>query len=73
MKINTHNEALKGDRKFALAVNKTYRGVLKELSWKATNGDNKAARLLMEKMAEQNVVLYNLGFYLTDSGRLKKR
>lgn len=34
MKINIHNEALKGDRKFALQVKNTYDKLLKDLSSK---------------------------------------
>jgi len=70
--MNIHNENLKNDRRFALQVKKTYDKVCRELSSKATHGDKKAASALLGKMAEQNVVLYHLGFRITNSGRLAK-
>ena len=72
MPENRFNDRKKGDKKFALQVKKTYDLVLGELSNRATKGDNKAASELIKKLSEMNVVLYHLGFYLTDSGRMVK-
>ena len=42
-------------------------------SAKARLGNNKAAIELMEKMTEQNAVLFHLGFTIGDTGRLRIR
>ena len=71
--MNEYNESLKNNRKFALQVKKTYDTICRNLSSKARLGSIQSAKLLMEKMSEQNVVLYHLGFTVGDTGRLRKR
>jgi hypothetical protein len=44
----------------------------KSLSKSATSGSKKSAKKLMESMTEQNIVLYHLGFTVSDAGRLVK-
>jgi hypothetical protein len=64
------NDSFKRNRKFANEVKKTYDVLLQDLTLKARAGHKKSAVLLLEKMAEQNIVLYHLGFRISDEGRL---
>lgn len=70
--INAYIENFKGDRKFALEVKKTYDKICRDLSNKARVGSKRDALELMNKMSEQNIVLYFLGFKIDFNGKLIK-
>lgn len=72
MKINHFCESKKGEKNFARKVKNTYEIILKNLTLKARSGNKKAALELMEKITELDVVLYQLGFVISNHGRLKK-
>lgn len=69
---NIYNESKKGDIIFAQQVKKTYKAFYENLQIKISQGDKPACLILIEKLTEENVVLYHLGFKLNDSGRLIK-
>jgi len=72
MTKHTFETKVKNNKELARRVIKTYHKVLKDLSWKATRGNKRAARESMIKMAEMYSVLAAIGFGLSDSNRLHK-
>jgi hypothetical protein len=56
----------------ARIVVKAFRLLSKETVVKARNGDNEAAKEVLSQMTAENIALKNLGYALTDNGRLVK-
>lgn len=70
--MKNYIETFKNNRKFALEVKKTYDKICRDLSNKARVGSKRDALELMNKMSEQNIVLYFLGFKIDFNGKLIK-
>lgn len=61
------------DRKeLAKFTKKAFDKMLKDTSWKATCGSNKAALNLIKEMTAMELVLQSLGYTTNDNGRLIK-
>lgn len=56
----------------ARIVNKAFRLLAKETTLKARSGDTEAVRQILLQMTAENIALKNLGYALTDTGRLIK-
>lgn len=56
----------------ARIVKKAFRLLTKETALKARGGDTEAAKQVLLQMTAENIALKNLGYALTDTGRLVK-